>query len=109
MKRLFRRIYRMFNPRKRYYNKVTFKDIDVIYTNIHRIQEDVRSLAHSVKRQKVRLPSNFQTPMIKDVALNKPSFTIANPNLNVLKNSTTNKSSSNIIVNKKPFITLSLI
>ena len=54
MKRLFRRIYRMFNPRKRYYNKVTFKDIDVIYTNIHRIQEDVRSLAHSVKRQKVQ-------------------------------------------------------
>ena len=54
MKRLFRRIYRMFNPRKRYYNKVTFKDIDEIYRELYKTREDVRSLAHSVKRQKVQ-------------------------------------------------------
>ena len=54
MKRLFRRMYRMFKPRKRYYNKVSFKHIDEIYRELHKVRDEIRSLATSVKRQKIQ-------------------------------------------------------
>jgi hypothetical protein len=59
MKRILRRMYRMFNkPKRKYYkkynDKVTFQHIDDIYKELHTIRDEIRSLATSVKRQRVQ-------------------------------------------------------
>ena len=48
LKKISKRMYRMFKPRKRRYypNKVTFKDIDEIYRELYKTREGFQGSRH---------------------------------------------------------------